>query len=379
MIGQLMSRKWSLFYFGLILVLLALNVKYFSADGHDFRIYTAAAEAYRQGLDPYLVKNIAKYSGTELSFAYPPLSLLCFNVAEHFNYIYFYITVWSAMLLASFFIMRASDSDPDPVFLAALVLTGFRAAYWNLATGNVDLTGMLFISVAYYFLKRDKGGASAAFISVSAFLKIFPIFYGLPFLLRGVSRNRRARTVIFWLLPFALLSLASYALFSDITPSYYMAVTGRIEGQHTPIAEGGGAVNPASIFFFRHLCLLLFHSKAAYPYLFFGYAVVVMVAAYLIIRKEEDDPVKALSVWIIAFMLVFPRLKPYSMAFLIPPVYFLSKDWGRQEKFLVLLAVSLFPLMDAIMPSRYWDYNELVGLFLFFIYYISRYRRARTV
>src|SRR5690349_20456158 len=51
----------------------------------DFRVYLAAAQAARRGLDPYVAANLAAASGrpVTLPFLYPPVALLPFLALSH--------------------------------------------------------------------------------------------------------------------------------------------------------------------------------------------------------------------------------------------------------------------------------------------------------
>ncbi len=360
-------------------------------SGWDFTIVCRAMRALEHGDDPYIVENLAKHAGDDFGparfpFVSPPVCIGLFRGLCFFNRFFSpgttYRIAWSLLLAASFlFIWRSTSRrrpGPEPLFLAALLATGFMAAYWNFLTGNFALIELALLSVAFYGVMRKKYYLAGAFLTVMGLVKFLPLLFGGLFLLLPGGKRTRAKVIALMLLLFVLVNLASYALAPGLMRSYYMAATGRLP-QYSPMQEGGSKWNPSLFFLVEEVAGRLSGNKAiAFPVLYGLYACFIVLAFLTYARREERAFADIFSLGVLALLLLLPRLKPYSFILALPSVYFLTRGLDMRGKFLTLLAVSAGPLLfagtvwrtgDFLLPGIVRDYGQAIWLLVFFTAY----------
>ena len=101
-----LSSKWKFVFsitcYLLILATLLLIVVRFEDAGWDYYLYRSAIRAVEDGKNPYYSKNLMEYSGGNLSFVYPPLSLLFFKAMFFLNNKMSYFVIWTLLIIFSF-------------------------------------------------------------------------------------------------------------------------------------------------------------------------------------------------------------------------------------------------------------------------------------
>jgi hypothetical protein len=178
----------------------------------DFRVYLDAAHAALQGLDPYVLENLARVSGrpSALPFLYPPAALLPFALLAQLPLpaalafwmsLKFALLVWLVALWKREFVPRAPWSA-----LALVVVFGSNAAaLWDLRSGNVALVEAALIWTGLAFWVRGRAGVFAALIVAAAVFKLLPAVFLLLLFVPVAGRRPPARVFLCALLALLLV------------------------------------------------------------------------------------------------------------------------------------------------------------------------------
>ena len=159
--------------------------------GWDFNVYIAAVSAFENGTNPYSVGNLQKYQlqASNLPFFYPPISIsffklliVSFQKIHMSNFRINYYILWCLFLIGTFFVIRRGDKDFQPLLLITLLTTGFIASFWNYLTGNIGLIDLFLFSLTFYFILKERYYLSAAFIALTAAMKIVPLVFIIIFI-----------------------------------------------------------------------------------------------------------------------------------------------------------------------------------------------------
>jgi hypothetical protein len=324
-------------------------VRYRSA-GWDFSTYRAAVKVFQEGKDPYLVKNLLEYSDLGWPFVYPPSTLILFFPVVLLAGIIGYRVLWLLLLAASFFIVRSFDRSFQPFLFATIVTTGFMASYHNFRTGNVGLIELFFFCWTFKFIYEKRYALSAIFINLTAWLKVYPVLLGGLFIFLRKSVRSRIKSLIVLLVAFFVIGGSSLVFFPRLTLSSLGALTGRIDGQHSPADEMSGSSNPSSFLFLKDAGERLFGAVPAVPaVLFAAYAGFFIWCFIRDARRKDRDFAALFSIGTLAILLLLPRLKPYSLTLALIPVYFLMKDIDYRQKLRGLFIVGFLPLGLAVV------------------------------
>lgn len=364
--------------------LIAMN---FHKAGWDFNVYCAAVKVFENNGNPYLVNEVQKLSGNSLPFIYPPISIFLFKTFCYLNSIFnvriSYHILWCIFILGIFFIIKKGDKCFSPLLLVTLLLSGFLATFWNFFTGNIGLFELLLLSVCFYFVIKGKYYLAMFPLTLIALLKIIPLALIGIFILSGITKSSRLKVLLFGVLLFIFFSSLSYFLFPDITHSYYLSLMGKLGKQISPIYEKGGISNPSTFYMVKSVSEMLFGNNFIVSLTIYILLIAFIFAIFLdYVLKNDRDFLDILSAWVLFFLIVSPRLKPYSFAFALIPVYFLIKDFTERYKFLAIFIVSVIPLLRLrlysffaasteplfILGNTIFDYNQSICLLIFFIF-----------
>jgi len=345
--------------------------------GGDYNIYCGAVKVFEDGNNPYLVDNLRVYTRSDLSFTYLPLNITIFKGLCHFNryfdsWIIYYIC-WSGLLLGSFFVIKKSDADCQPLLLFTLLITGFMGTYWNFFTGNTGLIHVFLISLMFYSIIKKKYYWASLFLVFASLLKIIPLIFSALFIFARISKWTKIKIWIFTAVLVVLTHLLSFVLYPGITISYYLSIIGRMGQQHSPIHERVGTF----FFLFEEISKTLFGDISLislFLYLAFTGLILAVVVKYS--RAKNRSFLNVFSLGMLAFMLIFPRLRAYSFAWSLVPAYFLLKCWNLNGKLLAVLVVSVAPLffLGTFSISGWFlgwletvEYGQSICLLVFFI------------
>lgn len=352
----------------------------------DINVYCSAVETYENGNNPYLIEKLRKYSNSNLSFIYPPLSLPFFKILCLIDSIAGYYIIWILLLLAIFCITKRADARLDPLLLITLLASGFLVTFWNMLTGNVGLIELTLFAVTYYFITKRKYRNAALFLALTSFFKVLPILFAPLFLFTKEGYKEKFKTFFLITIFLAAANLLSFLLFPNIMPTYLLSLVGKAGQQHSPIYESGGIKNPSLLFFTKELSERFFNSNTTISIIIYLLCTLLVLLLFCIyIKRERRRFLHIFSFGVLAIMIILPRLKPYSFAFALLPTYFLIKNFNFKNKLLAILLTSLLPLLVLIFGfsphnvNTIWKYNQLISLLAIFIFILLKdfYKRGR--
>ncbi|MCC7212733.1 MAG: DUF2029 domain-containing protein [Candidatus Brocadia sp.] len=376
---------WVVLCILLIVLNILLTYTYFYCSGWDVNIYCAAVKVFNNNGNPYLIHELQKLSSGALPFVYPPISIYFFKILCYLICIFdskaSYYFLWCLFLTGAFFIIRNNDKNFKPLLLILLFTTGFLATYWNYLTGNIGLLELFLLSICFSFAIKEKYYLAMFPLAFLALLKITPLALVSFFIFSGISKYSKLKVVSFGLILFIFFSSLSYVLFPDITHSYYLSLMGKIENQNSPIYENGGIGNPSLFFLVKNIAETLFSNNFTIFLIIYILLIGFVFTLFLnYTLKKNRNFLEILSTGILFFLIVSPRLKPYSFTFALIPVYFLIKDFDVRYKFLSIFIVSVIPLLMLRLhifasiagnvpafPKALLKYNQSICLLCFFI------------
>ena len=383
---RILSRDKTLFFLwiSLCLLLIAANIflilENFHVSGWDFRVYYTAVKTIEKGNNPYFANKLKGYSDKGFTFfPYPPLILIFFKAiissCPHLDLKISYYIFWSLFLIAAFYVIKKIYSHSNVLLLVTLLLTGFVTTYWNYLTGNIGIIELFVFSLIFYWITRKRYYLAAIFIGLMGFVKILPIAFGSLFLFADTARGNRYK--IFLLIPaiFILLHTISYALFPGISSTYFLILSGKIPGQYNPMNEGGLQCNPALFCLINDIACKLFISNRIIFLGMYGLFVsfVFLLFLYYALKKQRGF-LEVFCVGVLSFLLIFPRLKPYSFTLALVPIYFLIKEWNLKDLIFPILLISAFPTLSLIInniyPSILFEYAQSISLLIFYMFFI---------
>lgn len=376
---------WKVLYFTMMILVIFGNLAVISNLKNDpiffvdFNTYSGALDSLDHGEDPYNVTNVVYYSkiASPFGFAYPPFTLMLFQVisffAPVFHSIDLYLLVLLLMILIATIILIKTDLNPDYFLLVFLIITAFSGTYWNFLTGNFALLYLVLSSLFFYFIYKGRFVLSAIVMGFFAAFSLFPIIFNGIYL----AIKRPFREVAEYL--FISLGVTSAILVSSycLNPPLFLSFINHLSGNMSPAYEVGGIYTPGPYSFISGLLNFLnFHSSLAIVVAFLVYIGTILLVTSLYLKKNPQNVLVTSSLIFLSIFLLMPRVKPYYFTMLIVPVYFLLKDASVRTKCIGLSIVSLFPaiwffvkpgLQNSFLILIY-QYCQIISLFIFFLF-----------
>lgn len=246
--------------------------------------------------------------------------------------------------------------------------------YWIFApsmliflTFNWDILTLLFVILAFYFIKKDKDYLAAFFLALGFAGKLYPVLYLIPLLLRKPNFKTVSKLIGVFLI--TVFAVNAFFLFSNFDGWSYFYTLNSLRNS-----------NPDSIwtiarFFFRGLdvpainliSLLLFGSS--YTFLIWklrrqNTLVLCFVATLLfLIFNKVFSPQYIL--WLLPFFVLLPAIKKkwfYTLEFSNLAAFFLILPWHLISKeviyfyysapFVVIRHIALIAILIAVLNPR---------------------------
>jgi len=117
-----LQKLFTVFCILLIVTNLIIIFKSYKQAGWDFEVYCSAVKAIDDGKNPYLVRNTSEYTSKDLSFVYPPSSLLLFKPLCLWEHKISYFVFYSVLLLGCFLILSKTTRKKDGLFCSLYFL-----------------------------------------------------------------------------------------------------------------------------------------------------------------------------------------------------------------------------------------------------------------
>ena len=194
------------------------NPLFFQVFFSDFYLIYAGSEILSQGANPY--KEWLEIHNTP--FFNPPIVFHFFKFITNFEYL-IVVKFWFFFLFLSFFSI--------PIVLFKIFKINLKFFYIFLVcfggisisvflTGNLSIILSAFFAISLFFLSKDKYHFFYLILSILSLIK-FPylIFFGIPFLVRGLKKEVFINT-FFYLTFISLLYLISFYQNSELFISW---------------------------------------------------------------------------------------------------------------------------------------------------------------
>jgi hypothetical protein len=345
----------------------------------DFVVYYAAASAFRQGLDPYDVPNLARAIGKDESnpYNYPPGTLYVYLPFAYFSLgtaARIYLTLKLGAVGVLLFLWNRIFRFKEYLYLLFLIAPlAFNGTLLDdLGVGNISVFEQLWIWIGFYFYTRNNLLAFVVAIMLASAFKMVTMLLLLILITR--LRKKDCIYLVASGLAFAVF-LAANALF---WPHYFAGFVHNV----TTISGGDrGSINPALMIFLKDVVTWLsLHSGYPVPVFFAQIAYVLICApalymAWLAFTKMRSmDPEKAdrwrICLTCLLYAMLMPRFKNYSGILIIAPALYaiLSRPLVRSWlPFCVLLVIYTYPVYEVlgrVLAPFYQAQTEYYCLFL---------------
>lgn len=315
---------------------------------HDFRTYYYATIAYYQGMDPYELKSLRDVSDInqiKLPFTYPPHCFTIFKPITLLNYIpayYVFLAIKLMAIIALIFIWtRIVPTDRRGWWvLYVTIILGYRSAiYRDLNAGNISIFEQLIVWTGVLFLIRDKTLIGGISIALSSIFKLITIAL-LPLII-VVRQTWHSVCLTFFL---AAISLCTYILLYSANPQMWIKFIDIIKA-----LGGRGNTCPSSWALLHDIAAVTFISNTS-VYLIYGllcFVVLTLLTWSFIVRRTSKDKYPLLYLTIIAYVILAPRMKDYSLIIaLLPTLHSISSMTLHRWQIFVGVILLWIPIID---------------------------------
>jgi len=316
---------------------------------HDFISYYYGAKAMIMGLNGYDSHIVSELSGqghqSHLRFVYPPQIAWLFAPLTAFSFlharlIFLCVKLLSAAGLIALYLKYFVKKD----YLIAFVLIAafaFRGPFTSdILAGNIATFETLLLWAGFLFLVMGRGYLFAVFIALAGSFKLLPLaFLGFIFLTKMPQKWRILGTGV------VVAAAIQGAGLLGMSRMYH-------EFLATPAPlDSSGYVNPSILAWLQFdLCpWLATHGIMASSFSIYIVFVLLFSTGILLFawKNHHRYPlIIQISMGLLAYGLVLPRLKDYSFLIFVIPAYYavvaLPKRW-QQVLVLALFCVSLWP------------------------------------
>jgi len=185
------------------------NPNIFKIFFSDFYLIYAGSELLNQGNNPY--EEWLKIHN--MPFFNPPIVFKFFEFLANFEYLQT-VKFWFFILLLSYFsipliLFKTFKTNSEFFYIFLLCFGGISISVFF--TGNLSVVLGAFFATGIFFLNQGKDHFFYAILSILSLIK-FPylIFFGIPFLIKGMSKKVFINTFIYLSLIFFLYLVSFY-------------------------------------------------------------------------------------------------------------------------------------------------------------------------
>ncbi len=321
----------------------------------DFRLYYAAAQAWRAGLDPYDPRILPPDLFQQgIRFSYPPYALGLFapftalpvTIATQLYLVLktialgFLISIWNRLL---------HTTITDPVWILFLMFAYSSAIFADVISGNVTTFEQLLIWIGVLAVLELRYWPFTAAVVAASLFKMTPIVL-LAVCLAAPDR-RRYRYLAAGIGAFGAILLASWIAAPQLMAGFMRSVA--------PNSSERGWLNPAALPLATDLSVLMggaFRvslSPASQFVVYLAIVVAVLIPTVVTIRRVAQSalPNRTELIVYVAFLaaaLVLPRFKNYSYTLLIVPTYYIATRSTHLRTAVPLLLLVCLPVYSWI-------------------------------
>jgi hypothetical protein len=332
----------------------------------DFGVYCAGLRALDANGDVYDMQVLQARFGSPSPFPMPnpAIVLPLLRPACATGH---YLPYWFGVTALAFVAIGLLDRTPDWPLLAVTMASGFASLYWMLATGNIAPLECLLVSVGLMGLYSARRGWFAAGLGIAAFVKTIPAALVPVAWLTGEPRQRWRN-----MLGAAAVCVAFYALFLVTMRAQFVPYWEQLVGLRGILVDevvAGGEFHPSILSAAGDV------SRAVTRHAFAGVAIYVLIVAVIardflfrVVPASRGAAAWSLPfVAVLAILLVFPRLKPYSFNMALVPLYVLMKPLTLPRQVRMLGVACVVPIAGIVLTQawpgvRVLHYGQLIAL-----------------
>ena len=315
------------------------NPNFFQIFFSDFYLIYAGSEILNQGNNPY--KEWLDIHNSP--FFNPPIVFHFFKFITNFEYL---ITVkfWFFFLFLSFIsipivLFKIFKLNLKFFYIFLICFGGLTLSVFF--TGNLSIILNGFFAISLFFLSKGKDHFFYLFLSILSLIK-FPylIFFGIPFLIRGLKKEVFINT-FFYLIFITSLYLISFYQNSELFISWINSLEfSKFIGDKGDLGRGLFRILDNYFFSGSYLNYITYFLISGILFLF----LIFLFKNSKILNNKKNKSL-AIAFSIITLSIFLPRLKSYDVLITIPCLFFIietlnfkiSKSLDSLIKFLLFL------------------------------------------
>jgi hypothetical protein len=285
----------------------------------DLQIYRASVQASWNGLSPYVSQSLTSVADNlryvKYHYLYPPLTLWFFAPFAFLSYglsYYLWFALKIFMLITLLILWKTIlQKEFNWRFLCFAGLAFSLAVLCDLKSGNISIIEQVLLWSAFICYIKNKYRWFCVLILVASMFKMIPLaFLGL---LIFTDSPKKYKYLLFSGMAFAAYLLLNYIVY----PNYTMQFLSLSGVSAESMTSGVGDTS---------LYALLGGS-----WLYILFALLIGVSTILVLRRSPDK-LSMICLCCLAYALIVPRFKDYSMVLLIVPAFlfirYYFKNWG---------------------------------------------------
>lgn len=350
----------------------------------DFFVFYDAARSWQLKVNPYELSELAKQGVQTVAtckFTYLPLTIPIFlpftflspaiaaGVWMMVKISFFALFLWASREVYRFKYNRVED--------VLLLLMGFNATLmWDFTSGNISIVLYALLWLGIYFLKRNRTVLAGVLIALSAFVKIQPIAVLALALVYG--DRSKWKTIVVGFLSLALFWAANYYFSPGSFQEFLAAAFHRIDAEHGILSPSALALAQDLLGQVQKISILTGVSGYLSGLTTFLYLVIVVAISvpslwvlWLNKSKKIFNENEILSLFLLTYILVIPRVKSYDFILLLPVAAFLLAR--RKEKsflYFLLLTPVIFQTNGVLEFISYPHLGFVTKLFYLLFQYL---------
>ena len=293
------------------------NPDFFQIFFSDFYLIYAGSEILNQGSNPY--KEWLEIHNNP--FFNPPIVFQFFKFIANFEYSQI-VKIWFFFLFLSYFcipfiLFKTFKINLKFFYIFLVCFGGISISVF--LTGNLSIILSAFFAISLFFLSKDKYHFFYLILSILSLIK-FPylIFFGIPFLVRGLKKEVFINT-FFYLTFISLLYLISFYQNSELFISWINSLEfSKFIGDRGDLGRG----------LFRLFENYFFSGSYLNYIIYFLISGILFLFLILLFKNSKilKDTNLAIAFSIVALSIFLPRLKSYDVLITIPCLFFIIKN-----------------------------------------------------
>ena len=278
---------------------------------------------YKEGL--YLKQGLDPYSRPVRPCTYPPPALAIFSFLQSTDFfiaenIWFWLSVVSLIITV---ILFSKNTQEFLLFLGSALI--FFPTKFTLSSGQINLFVLLFISLNYYFWRKNKDILAGFFLGLSLMFKLTPVFLILFFLI-----NKKFKLILSTFLTGIISLLISMIILGQEKVIYYF----------TDILPTLGTGFGNGFYYNQSFSGLI--ARFSLPSIIF-YIFLFLLLGITFLKKSKPEVVWAMVLVLNTLFSVFSW--QHHLVFLLPALWIIYKNTKVNKKLKIICLFIIFVLL----------------------------------